>query len=279
MPRIERYEDVAAFYERVSTYLMRNEATHSVQLGFRGMLEANPRAYGDADPLLLAAVEDGAVAGVAARTPPHNLILSLMGGEVAEAFADELRDEELPGVIAPVAVGQAFVERWPAPATIAVEQRLFEATEVIPPRPASGRARWYEERDRELLLAWLAAFHEEAMPGDPNFDAEAALARRQSSSGDFVLWEDGEPVSFAGYGAPTPNGMRVGPVYTPPELRGRGYASALTAAVTEHILASGRRFSFLSTDRANPTSNSIYRRIGYRPVNDVTMWLFEADAG
>ncbi len=68
--------------------------------------------------------------------------------------------------------------------------------------------------------------------------------------------------------------MRVGPVYTPPELRGRGYASAITAAATQRILASGRRFCFLYTDLANPTSNSIYQQIGYRPVTDITIWRF-----
>jgi predicted GNAT family acetyltransferase len=67
-------------------------------------------------------------------------------------------------------------------------------------------------------------------------------------------------------------------VYTPPELRGRGYASALTAALTEQLLQR-RRFCYLYTDLANPTSNSIYRRIGYRPVTDITLWRFaEADA-
>lgn len=274
MVRIERYEDVAAFFERASPYLLQNEATHCVQLGFRGTLEANPRAFGDADPVLLVAADDDRVAGVAARTPPHNLLLSLMDGATADAFADELRGEELPGMLAPVAAGEAFVARWPAPATVAIRERLFELTEVIPPRPVSGRARWYEDDDRELVLAWLAAFHAEAMPGDPNFDPEGALARRRNSPGDFVLWDDEGPVAFAGYGAPTPNGMRIGPVYTPPKLRGRGYASALTAAVTEHILASGCRFCFLATDLANPTSNSIYRRIGYRPVTDVTVWRF-----
>jgi predicted GNAT family acetyltransferase len=82
-----------------------------------------------------------------------------------------------------------------------------------------------------------------------------------------LLWEhDGEIVSFAGWGGPTPNGARVGPVYTPPELRGRGYATAATAELSRRLLASGRRFCFLYTDLANPTSNAIYERIGYRRV-------------
>ncbi|HEX3805632.1 MAG TPA: GNAT family N-acetyltransferase [Gaiellaceae bacterium] len=280
MLRIERHVDVTAFYERVSPFLLRQEAVHCVQLGFRETLEANPHAFGDADPDLLAATEDDEVVGVATRTPPHNLMLSLMEDRVSTAFADEFRGVELPGVIAPSAVGAMFVSRLSRNAVVALEERLFETTEVVPPpRPTSGRLRWYEDGDRELLVAWLTAFHAEAMPGEHVYDAEQVLERRGGGHGEFAFWDDAGPVSFAGFGSPTPNGMRIGPVYTPPELRGRGYASALTAAVTEHVFAGGRRFCFLATDLANPTSNSIYQRIGYRPVTDVTVWRFEDAAG
>ena len=80
------------------------------------------------------------------------------------------------------------------------------------------------------------------------------------------IWDDGGPVSLAGYGGTTPSGSRIGPVYTPPEHRGRGYGSAVTAAVTRDRLAAGRRFCFLYTDLSNPTSNKIYEAIGYRRV-------------
>ena len=94
------------------------------------------------------------------------------------------------------------------------------------------------------------------------------------------LWEDGgEPVSLAGWGGPTPNGIRIGPVYTPPELRGRGYATALTAELSQRLLdgrlfEGGRRFCFLYTDLANPTSNAIYERIGYRRVAESAEIVF-----
>ena len=89
------------------------------------------------------------------------------------------------------------------------------------------------------------------------------------------LWEDGEVASLAGIGSPTPHGVRVGPVYTPPDRRGRGYASALVAGISQAALDAGRTFCFLFTDLANPTSNHIYETIGYRPVRDVDMWRFE----
>ena len=116
----------------------------------------------------------------------------------------------------------------------------------------------------------MDAFVEEALPEAPPEDSSRWLERRAADpDSDTVIWEDGKPVSMGGYGGLTPNGIRVGPIYTPPELRRRGYGTALTAAITRMLLEGGRRFCFLFTDLANPTSNSIYQRIGYRPVTDV----------
>jgi predicted GNAT family acetyltransferase len=93
------------------------------------------------------------------------------------------------------------------------------------------------------------------------------------------VWEDaGEVVAFAGVAGPTPRGIRIGPVYTPPDRRGRGYASNLVAEVSRRQLASGRNFCFLFTDLANPTSNHIYQTIGYVPVVDVDQYSFPTQA-
>lgn len=128
------------------------------------------------------------------------------------------------------------------------------------------------ERGGEFLLAREA---------EHNLILGLALDRRLAEAhGGVMLWEDAlpertEPVSLAAFGGATPNGIRIGPVYTPPDRRGRGYASALTAELTASLLAGGRRFCFLFTNLANPTSNSIYQQVGYRPVTDVDQWLFD----
>jgi len=279
---VERHDDVHAFYERVAPFLERNEAAHTLQLGFRERLERNPRVFGDADPILLAVVASGAVIGVATQTPPFPAALSLFEDPAgAEAVAEHLAADgcELPGIAGPVGVDERFLDRWRAltgaEATLDRRERIYAAHRVIAPRPTSGRMRPFDAHDRDLVLAWIAAFGAEAMPGSALDNPERFLERRaQDPASGLVLWDDGGPVSLAGFGAPSPNGMRIGPVYTPPELRGRGYASAVTAAVTTHVLEGGRRFCFLYTDLANPTSNSIYQRIGYEPVIDVTAWRF-----
>ena len=140
-----------------------------------------------------------------------------------------------------------------------------------------GGPREATDADRPLLRLWLRHFGIEALHEEQNEERTERLLdhRLGSDSAGFVLWEDGLPVSLAGFGGETPNGVRIGPVYTPPVLRSRGYGSAVTAAVSAERLAAGRRFCFLYTDAANPTSNKIYTEIGYEPVCDAVDYAFE----
>jgi predicted GNAT family acetyltransferase len=114
--------------------------------------------------------------------------------------------------------------------------------------------------------------------GDPGRAEASAIVVHRLAADDsgFLLWEDGgDVVSLSGWGGPTPNGVRIGPVYTPPHLRGRGFATALVAELSQTLLDRGRRFCFLYTDLANPTSNAIYERIGYVRVAESAMVAFE----
>jgi GNAT superfamily N-acetyltransferase len=206
---------------------------------------------------------------------------------LAELVADDLLrlTGELAGAHGPRAVVARFARRWTeltgATASVLMEQRIYAASTVTPPAgvPGAPRAVSAGGADRALVVEWLDAFNAEALPeGAPRVDSHEWLTRRLSDpDGELLLWEvDGTPVSLAGSGQATPTGLRVGPVYTPPEHRRCGYGAAVTAAVTSHALAAGRAFCFLFTDLANPTSNAIYQRIGYRPVSDVEQWAFSA---
>lgn len=281
--RIERHSDPAGFFALVAPFLEQREAEHNLLLGFRGRLEADPHAFGTADPLLYAVLDDaGKVAGVATQTPPFGLVLSQIDDRrVVAPLAERLAADgaDLPGAGGPVDVSRAFAERWSSlvgvvPA-VEVEERIYQARAVEHPRGVRGSMRSYGLADRPLAVEWLSAFFAEAMPGSPEGSVERFVDGRAAGQGSLVFWEDdGRPVSLAGHAGETPNGARVGPVYTPPGLRGRGYASALTAALTEQLLER-KRFCFLYTNLANATSNSIYQRIGYRPVSDVTVWRFD----
>jgi hypothetical protein len=220
-------------------------------------------------------VDGGRPVAAALRTPPYNLILGRPESVAALAeLAEAVAGQDLPGVVGATPEVEAFADlraaRTGATATLSMRQGVYalEKVESLPPVP--GEPRVATLADRDLVLRWWIAFVEEVMhEAGPGHDrAEASVDHKLSSpEGGMLLWEDdGEVVSFAGWGSPTPNGMRVGPVYTPPELRGRGYATAASAELSRRLLASGRRFCFLYTDLANPTSNAIYERIGYRRV-------------
>jgi len=227
--------------------------------------------------------EGGQIVAAALRTPPHNLVLSETDDDGAwpALAADAVEvDRSLRGVLGAKAGVGRFIRAWQdatgASASLTRSQRIYRAERASIPEGVDGSLRAYTAADRALALEWLDAFFAEALGGSAVETAESTLEHRLSDpAGGFVLWEDdGGPVSLAGFGGPTPNGIRIGPVYTPPELRRRGYGTAVTAELTRSLLAGGRRFCFLFTDLANPTSNSIYQRIGYVPVTDVEEWRF-----
>jgi uncharacterized protein len=279
--QLTRHENAGDFLARAGDFLAAREAEHNLILGISSRLQRDPILYGE--PAYLATVEDeGRVIGVTMRTPPHNLILSEIDDEGAIALVLEDAREvfgTIPGVVGPKAPVAEFAELWQeatgTEAQLEIAQRCFRAERVKAPTNVSGAMRDYQARDRELVVEWMDAFVAEALHGpEPESSAEFVDRRNEDPDGGLVIWDDGRAVSMAGFGGRTPNGIRIGPVYTPPELRGRGYASALTAALTQRLLDEGRRFCFLFTDLANPTSNHIYQAIGYEPVTDIDVYVF-----
>jgi uncharacterized protein len=284
--RLNRYAAVRDFLTDAGDFLVAREAEHNLILGLCTGMQEHPELF--EEPPFLATVTDagGAVVMASVRTPPWNQVLSETDDLAAvDPLADALAGTPLPGVVGPRDAAARFAQRWGAASgrrmTIEMRERIFRLMQVTPPRWVSGSMRLAEPRDRETLSAWIRAFHDEATPSSPLFDLEVAVDRWLRRIGrSMYFWQDGgRVVSLAGAGSETPSGVRIGPVYTPPELRRRGYASALTAAVSQAQLDAGRRFVFLFTDLANPTSNKIYQDIGYEPVTDVDAYrTVEADA-
>jgi len=278
-----RHERADDFLAHAGDFLGAREAEHNLILGISSRLLREPLIYGE--PAYFAVVEEaGAVVAASMRTPPHNLILSEVDDEAALGpLLQSARSvfDSLPGVIGPKEHVAKFARAWQdetgAEARLEIAQRAFRADHVDAPAGVSGAMRDYEPGDRDVAVRWMDAFVAEALPDDaPNPETSEDLVDRRNEDPDagLAVWDDDGVVSIAGYGGRTPNGIRIGPVYTPPERRGRGYASALTAALTQRLLDGGLTFCFLFTDLANPTSNSIYQRIGYEPVSDQDLWTF-----
>lgn len=279
---VQRVEDPAAFLTAAEPRLLADEARHNLLLGLARTLRDDPSVYAE---YRLWLVRDGdRVVGAALRTPPFNLVLAQPESDaVLDALAGAI-DEQLPGVVGALPEAEAFAAAWSARTGSTprrtLSTRIFALEQVRPASGVAGVMRTAVEEDRPLLRDWLTAFGDEALPeGEARGEVESMVDHRLGANdAGLVLWEDGEPVSVAGYGERTPNGIRVGPVYTPPELRGRGYASALVAGLSAMLLAEGRKFCFLYTDLANPTSNRIYERIGYERVCDSAAIAFDGGA-
>ncbi len=272
------YDAAEKFLGELQEPLEQDEVNHGVILGvsMRMMRRAN---MPDEAPCLTA-VHDGRAFVLAGMiTPPFNLVLAAITRDLPGAALDrlceslEMRGWELPGVLAPVKLATDFSERWAERqalgTAVSMRQRLFKLTGVEPlARRAPGRIRQALEDDFELVADWFYAFGMDAF-GHAEIPRSRLIAETRIEEGDIYLWEhEGRPVSMAARSRPTRNGVCIGPVYTPPEERSRGYASECVAALSQMQLYAGYAFCTLFTDLANPTSNHIYQVIGYHPVND-----------
>jgi predicted GNAT family acetyltransferase len=270
-----RHATGADFMKRAEAFLVTREAENCVPLGIANQLRLYPdRVTG---PAYLATVEqDGQVLAAATMTPPMRLVLAFTESRAAlDALAEDVASiaPSTPAASGPVPCIQWFAEQWQkltgATFPRVMSERLYQLTRVLQPVGIPGGARRASASDRELLIEWLAAFDLEAF-GTLGGDVAARVDNyfEMSTRGVFI-WENGGPVSLAAYGGFTPRGARIGPVYTPPGRRGHGYASAVTAWLSQHLLDGGRQFCCLYTDLSNPTSNHIYQTIGYAPIGDV----------
>ncbi|WP_017315040.1 GNAT family N-acetyltransferase [Mastigocladopsis repens] len=276
--KLHRFEDTTQFYQRVKNYLLNHEALHNMLLGLCNALIHNPERF-DQKPYLATVEVDGDIVAVVMRTPLQNLLLSKIQDFVAiEAIAQDLHltQESLPGINAPTIEAKAFAEAWHSLTGQSYQLKMvlcafqLEQVQAIP--KATGCLRIATESDRELLICWFEAFALEAL-GHVEPGVERTVERYLQRSTAYI-WEDEVPVSMACRVGVTPNGARVSLVYTPPEHRRKGYASACVAALSQTLLNQGYRYCFLFTDLANPTSNHIYQAIGYQAVGDLSDYSF-----
>jgi uncharacterized protein len=272
---VRRHASATAFLAAAGALIEAEEARCTHAWSVLARLEAEPSLASEA---YLATVEhDGLVVGCATALHDRPLSLAPSRSEAAAALlAEDAVDHtpELAVAVLPSEDAGPFVARWQAitgrTVRLAMRQRLFACPHVVLPAGVPGTLRPAREADRPLLEAWVLAFQDEALDKD---DAETARRTVDRSLAEgvttgLVVWEDGgRPVSMAGFTGPTPNGITVLAVYTPPELRGHGYASACVASLTERLLRD-RSCCFLTTDATNPTSNRIYERMGYVQVGE-----------
>ncbi|WP_327255463.1 GNAT family N-acetyltransferase [Streptomyces sp. NBC_01244] len=275
-------EDLDGFLARAGDFLRSRPALHTVPLTVTEALRTRGAdAYGAEAPIFGRLERAGEVRAIFFRTPPRRLNLTPLTPEEADSLADYLADlgRPLPGVSADHDTATAFAEAWQrhtgATPTLYERQCLYRLGTLTPPEPLpEGRGRVAGTQDRDQLMLWYREFVDaigEVSSSDASSWVDARIA-----SGRVTFWEtpDGTPVSMAGVTPMVAGQIRVAPVYTPARLRGRGYAGAATVEVSRAALAAGAEEVLLFADLANPISNGLYQRIGYRPVTDFAVYDF-----
>ena len=279
--KLTRHQIAAAFLAHTQAMLERNEAANNLMLGIAMRLAEHPDRI--KTPPYLATVErESGLLAAAVMTPPHRVIIY---GESADAVPLRLIADDLiaggwmpPGAIGPAEVARAFSQVWTVARggqfRIHTHERVYELRQVAPPAGVPGALRVATESDLDLVARWMFAFTQDARL-DGTVESTREIAEFRIDDRDLFLWDVGQPVSMAAKSRRTTHGVAVGPVYTPPDFRRQGYASACVAALSQQLLDAGWEFCALFADLANPTSNSVYQKIGYRPVCDFDEYVFE----
>jgi predicted GNAT family acetyltransferase len=278
---VRLFEDAESFAGAVAAFLDADPFSSSVIAVQVDAVQRGLRYVGPQDRYW-AVVEDDQTLGIAMHTPPHKVFLARMPAAAAAAVAQSLNENSpgLPGVSGEGQTVAAFADRWAQltgrQSSTAVRMRMYRLGQLSFPTGVGGRARPAGPADVELVTTWLEAFQDEAQPHAPR-SVVRDLAERRVRAGQLCLWEDDQqPVSLAGFSNAVAGVSRVGPVYTPPAYRRRGYGSAVTAEATAAAINAGSKHVVLYTDVSNPTSNAIYQAIGYRVDHDAEERAFDA---
>lgn len=282
-------EDVDDFLTRAGDFLRSRPALHTMPLTVTEKLRTRAAHASGAEATVFGRLESGGeVRAIFYRSPSHRLTLTSLSPEHAGTLAAHLADlgHPLSGVIADHDTAAAFAEAWQRRTGAAPvpfwRTHLYRLGTLTPPQPRpEGRGRITGGKDREQVVRWCRAFCVD-VGEQSSLDLIDAGSWADSRFGDrhFTFWEtpDGTPVSMAAATSIVGGMIRVDPVHTPVRQRGRGYAGAVTVEVSRAALAAGATDVVLFTDPANPTSNALYRRIGYAPVADFTGYDFSCDA-
>jgi predicted GNAT family acetyltransferase len=267
---LERHRDAESFLQAAESWLLAAEAENNLLLGIA--LGAKGRAAdGPLRPYWATVRRESQVVGCACRTPPYRLVLSRLPSAAIDALVDDVTATygTLNGVHGPLTEAEDFARAWAARhgcgTSVKFRMRAHAATRVAATDAVPGELRQAGVADTALVRRWIHAYvRDTGVDGSADDVAERTIAR-----GSVYLWFDADtPRTMAAYGRVTATGCAIYGVYTPPEWRRRGYATAAVASLSRLLLEGGRKFCSLYTDLANPTSNSIYAKIGYAPVRD-----------
>ncbi len=275
--KLVHHQNAASFLEAAQDFLMQAEVKNCVMLSAPMRMRDKP-SKNDSGTYFASVEQNGKLIAAAFCPPRKWLNLTPFPGAAIPLLVDDmLRHQAEPElVVADAATAQIFAQAWATARGIEYRQdygfRMYQLERVIAPRTPPGALRLGEMKDEKRVEDWSAAFDTEVDFGDASAIKVLMLTALREQR--LYFWDDNGPVSMLARNATTPNSERVSVVYTPPELRGKGYGAAANAALAQIILDSGRRYACLFADINNAVSNKMYVKIGYEAVCDVGRYKF-----
>src|SRR6266850_752865 len=269
---VREIHNAAEFLKKAEGFLMEHEAENNLILG-QAMRLVRGEPVGHTQVNFYVVEDEGRVLVAGMHNQPYRLVLSSGPGPAIAMIADWAARKKVnfAGVIGIPESVLMFTRAWSKLSRDKMKGghrlRIYQLEQLRPAAAVSGKLEPASMRELDLLTEWNIAFTRDVE--QPPTGDERGMVQRAIEGGRLFVWKDPQPVSMAAWAGPTQRGVRVNMVYTPPELRRRGYASAAVSALTKKLLDSGRKFVFLFTDLSNPTSNKIYQQMGYEPVCDI----------
>jgi uncharacterized protein len=278
---VRRHSDAVSFLNSCEQFLMCDEARYNSMISLAYKYRGQPNKKAETMAWFLTIQEDSRFCGAAAMTaPPNRVMLTQMSDTSAATIAENLVEQNVPvlSVLGPADASFAFANRFVAltggTLKTGTGQAIYKLTRVNLPAFVAGNLRTAEKCDVPLLAIWHAGFIADTGI-DRSVTSSQEIIERLIAEQRVHVWQSRNIMSMAAITGETPNGARIAMVYTPSENRHQGYASALVAGLSQHMLDSGRKFCFLYTDQNNPTSNKIYQQVGYEHVCNVIWWRFQ----
>lgn len=278
MLKVEFTTDVKKFLEQHGAYLHRHEAEHTVILS----MCAAALKKGKSDVTFAVLSNEEGIVMIAAKVPGRNIVLSRAAQDGIEALVDAVAEKkwEFPGIVGPADVAAAFSNGWTRVTgqkfNEYMDQIIYSLKQVTTPDAVEGKMRLATEKDAGQVADWFVGFSNDShLPKSEKFTPDEAkkIVPARIAEKRLYVWDvNGNPVAQTGVSF-TDSSSRISLVYTPHDQRGKGYASALVAAVSQKMLDDGKKLCCLYADARNPVSNSIYRKIGYEFVGRSTLYV------
>ena len=282
---VQYYENVNEYIDLVFPFLLKNEAENNLLFSILNALKLNQTTYGDSKPILIVVKQNDEIKLVSLRTPPYNQLISYTDDlKTIDVLVEDLLQEkvDLPGILGFKEGVQRFIKKYcdnkRLLAKLTRNERGYKLLEVAKETFGNKPLIVGEKSHQSLILKWAKEMILEAGLMTEAEQMNRTLSQIKQDIIDekiFLLLDNNMPVSMARKAGKTPSGSLINFVYTPPHLRRKGYATECVAKLSKLLLEEeGNKFCFLYTDLANPTSNSIYQKIGYRPVIDLDQYKF-----